>query len=99
MQIIITGKAFTEKRMVFRKTTIYPTNFGNLTVHGIAQIEGIKPQSVINKIGRGLYSENKKKVGRPLGAKKIKEEVVLENKTKLPTLGSWEQEQLMQETK
>lgn len=98
MNIIIIDKPFKEKRKtvyVYTKSIfVYPTNHGNLTAFEIAELEKIAVQTVRNKIKRGLYSQDKKKVGRPLGSKKIKEEVVITKKTKTINLGSWEQEQL-----
>lgn len=97
MNIIITAKPFKEKRrtvyVYVKSIFVYPTNHGNLTAQEIADLENIAIQTVRNKIKRGLYSPDKKKVGRPLGSKKIKE-VVLEKKSKTTNLGSWELSQL-----
>jgi len=68
MRIIITGKEFLEERparITTRKVLVYPTNMGNLTPYEIAELEGVKPQTVRNNIYRGKYQTDKKKVGRP----------------------------------
>ena len=93
MKIIITGKPTKEKRLTsfMKKVSIYPTNHGNLSAHEIAELEGIKYQTVVNKICKGLYSDIKKKPGRH---KKIKEVDIVKTTNKV-SLGSWEQEQLM----